>query len=438
MYFSGIMCYMVLLALLFAFAVSGQGQNNVLGDTSCNSEASGHDADDCALLSSHDELQNLELLQMDVQLKSLEPAAPAPKDKVAPAMVETTSASNSAKVEARFASLLTEGSTPLSTDLHVAEHEHFFGAMSSFVQRMIAKTREHSIITRVVTDRLAMPYSMAIWIGLLLIGAICLLSVLVSWFRETSEEKSRPAEQLMQGSPDSPERQRVQRERYLNPESPQDADDADVPASSGPPPICPSLILPHTEARFMISTDRLMCASGELDIRGTSGRKLLHGSIENSPAEPGTSSLSRRTLSIASCGCEDDPRVSVVAHMRDSKDGPLAHGGPSQGSATQMEIFGKGHDFYGCLEPAPAALGGGFQLRKDGRVVMTIKTGTGADFLNMTAASWDGPILATAGKHVRVGSQTLESHDTWKLQVKPGVDAVLISACMLSAIVFRQ
>eukprot|EP00971_Amphidinium_carterae_P161592 3203603-Amphidinium_carterae.2 len=45
-----------------------------------------------------------------------------------------------------------------------------------------------------------------------------------------------------------------------------------------PPPICKSLILPHTEARFVVPIEQLTAPSREgMDIRGTSGRKLLHG-----------------------------------------------------------------------------------------------------------------------------------------------------------------
>jgi len=192
--------------------------------------------------------------------------------------------------------------------------------------------------------------------------------------------------------------------------------------SSGPPPICPSLILPHTEARFMIPIESLMRASGELDIRGTSGRKLLNGSVTETPD-------GNRCLALASCGCEEDPRVTVVAPARDGQ-GPLS--GTSRGMRT-MELFGKGGSFYGTLEPGPD---GGAVLRCEGEIVMTLDPGAGD--LRMTASSMDGRLLASAGKNVQVAVRQLESHDTWKLQVKPGLDAVLIVSCMLGALLFGQ
>merc|ERR1719389_437521 len=103
------------------------------------------------------------------------------------------------------------------------------------------------------------------------------------------------------------------------------------PASGGPPSICPSLILPHTEARFMIPIESLMRASGELDIRGTSGRKLLHGSVTET-AE------GQRCLSFASCGCEEDPRVTVLSGSRERAQGPIS-GGVS--GMSPMQVYGK-------------------------------------------------------------------------------------------------
>merc|ERR1719478_1584449 len=101
------------------------------------------------------------------------------------------------------------------------------------------------------------------------------------------------------------------------------------------PPICPSLILPHTEARFMIQMDHLLSlTTGPVDILGTSGRKLLHALVCDSPD-------GRRCLMLSSCGCEDDPRTCIFT---------------SPGQSTQevpsevFEVFGKAGKFYGWLE----------------------------------------------------------------------------------------
>jgi hypothetical protein len=191
---------------------------------------------------------------------------------------------------------------------------------------------------------------------------------------------------------------------------------ANSSGASALPPICPSLILPHTEARFMIPTESLMRAGGELDIRGTSGRKLLHGSVSET-AE------GRRCLKLASCGCEEDPRVTVL--------GPSQRFSSSSGTAELLEIFGKGGKFYGTLEPAAQ---GGAVLRHEGELVMSLEI---ASDLRMTASSMDGRRLASAGKNVQLNVRS-ESGECWKMQVQPNFDAVLVAACMLGALLFMQ
>jgi hypothetical protein len=191
------------------------------------------------------------------------------------------------------------------------------------------------------------------------------------------------------------------------------------------PPVCPSLILPHTEARFMIPIDSLMRASGELDIRGTSGRKLLHGNVRPTPE-------GRQSLALASCGMEEDPRVTVLAPPRNLVSS-LTGGGMEV-----LEIFGKGGQFYGTLEPAR---GGGAVLKHNGEIVMSLEVGS-SDFssdLLMSASSMDGRLLASAGKNVQVQNKWVENPgETWKLMVKPGSDAVLIAACMLGVLLFGK
>lgn len=184
------------------------------------------------------------------------------------------------------------------------------------------------------------------------------------------------------------------------------------------PPICPSLILPHTEARFMIQMDQLLrLKTGPVSILGTSGRKLLHALVCDSPD-------SRRCLMLASCGCEDDPRTCIFTPQREER-------------SQALEVFGKSGKFYGWLE---------FQGRNqavlsysgtDGeqKPVLQIEMSNQQD-LRMSASTIDGRILASAGKSVGAVSQQLEGSDAWKMQVKPGVDAVLITSCMLALVLF--
>jgi hypothetical protein len=97
-----------------------------------------------------------------------------------------------------------------------------------------------------------------------------------------------------------------------------------------------------------------------------------------------------------------------------------------------LEIYGKGGKFYGTLETAK---GGGALLKYEDAYVMTLEVAS--DDLRMTASSMDGNLLASAGKNLQVSAKRMESRDTWKLQVKPNFDAVLIGACMLGVILFR-
>lgn len=167
----------------------------------------------------------------------------------------------------------------------------------------------------------------------------------------------------------------------------------------------------------MIPVESIMRASGDLDIRGTSGRKLLHGAVSETPE-------GRHCLTLASCGCEEDPRVTVLGASKH-----YAAGTPSK----SLELYGKGGKYYGELTRQPS---GGALLTHDDQAVMTLEISS--EDLRMTASSMDGRMLASAGKNVQVSVRRLESNDTWKLQVKPNYDAVLIAACMLGLIIFDE
>lgn len=186
------------------------------------------------------------------------------------------------------------------------------------------------------------------------------------------------------------------------------------------PAICPSLILPHTEARFMIPVDAIQrLTTGSIDIMGTSGRKLLHAMVCDSPD-------GRRCLMLASCGCEDDPRACVFTSP-DSSSGPKAAENP-------LEIFGKSGKFYGWLE---------FPADVDNKKAVLMHSGPGgvrqavlqfdmrqqAD-LQIEASMMDGQPLASCG----VDRADVTS---WRLQAKPGADAVLVGSCFLALIILR-
>jgi len=179
-------------------------------------------------------------------------------------------------------------------------------------------------------------------------------------------------------------------------------------ASGGimPPPVCPSLILPHTEARFIIKLDALLrLRIGSLDIKGTSGRTLLQTTVWKGLD-------GRRALSITSVCCTDDPRVMVMGPAR-------------QGEA--MEVLGKGGSMYGTIESTAGKRG---VLRHKGEQVMTIETAD-PKLLKMAAFAADNRKIGVAQPKT---AAVPEEGDDWRLSVAAGADAVLISACMLGMV----
>jgi hypothetical protein len=186
----------------------------------------------------------------------------------------------------------------------------------------------------------------------------------------------------------------------------------------GPPPICPSLILPNTEARFMISMESLRNPGAAIDILGTSGRKLLHADINQSAD-------GRGSLSLCSVGCEDDPRCTITAATSASSLSPLS----------SLEISGRGRRPYGTMEPGGPGWRGGV-VTVGGKPVMIVETtplpsGDLYTSLRMTASTMEGRLLAAADP---TNDGRGHGEQSWKLQVKvtPGSDAVLISSCMLA------
>jgi len=177
-----------------------------------------------------------------------------------------------------------------------------------------------------------------------------------------------------------------------------------------PPPVCPSLILPHTEARFMVSLDDLLKLTvGSLNINGTSGRTLLEAFVRES--EDG-----QRSLALASVGCEDDPRIVVSGPQRPGE---------------AMLVCGKDDEFYGTFETA----GTGNILKFGGNdPVMSIEMGDPAD-LQMTAFAIDRKKIGSAG---RKASASMPGGDAWKISVCAGADAVLVSTCMLALVLLSR
>lgn len=181
--------------------------------------------------------------------------------------------------------------------------------------------------------------------------------------------------------------------------------------SLDPPPICPSLVLPTNEARFMISLDLLQAVmqglQGTMDICGLSGQKLLHGVLEDVPG------LGRR-LSIASVRCELDPRATIVPR-----------------NSFCYVLYGRDRQEYGTLE----CVGGRIMLKQAGNPVMVLDAGDPNE-LHYTASRMDGRVLASAGRQPNP-LEGQEENEIWRLQVRPGIDAILVLTCMLAIMLLR-
>jgi len=198
------------------------------------------------------------------------------------------------------------------------------------------------------------------------------------------------------------------------PPPPIEAAPVDQAGLIGPPPICPSLILPSTKAAFMISMEGLLRGTNHaLDIIGLSGMKLLDASIQGTPD-------GRRSLVLTSVGIQD---LCTCVFP------PQAPGIAASPAHKTLEVYGRGGRFYGAIEPSNT--GRGSVLKCNGKPVLIVEKGNVLD-LEMSAMTVSRQVLAHAGR--AANGRGPDSGDVWKLQVSPGIDAVLIAACMLSMI----
>lgn len=184
--------------------------------------------------------------------------------------------------------------------------------------------------------------------------------------------------------------------------------DAGLPtqkADAAPPAICPSLILPNTEARFMISLHSITTAD-MFEIRGTSGRKLLTAAF--SGGVPGQ----RQQLALACVGCENDPRCTVAVEGQ------------------KLSVLGRRREPYGEMEKMDASLGTGAVLKCAGAAVMLVEV---LDRSRLhVVVSTPGKRLLAEGQCRAGGSRPPAEGHGWQLEVKPGADAVLILSSILS------
>jgi len=167
------------------------------------------------------------------------------------------------------------------------------------------------------------------------------------------------------------------------------------------PILCPSLVLPNMESRFCIAMEALQTLRpGTIAMTGTSGRALLEISIQETNG--------RWHLQISSVGCGDEPRAMIEMSSADK---------------SSVKIYGRGRQYFGSLEHGQKP--NECNLVIQGEVQMKVLAEPGSD-LQYRAILVDGRQIATAGRFAQ----------SWRLQVKPNADAVLIATCMLSMVFF--
>lgn len=247
--------------------------------------------------------------------------------------------------------------------------------------------------------------ALSIIVLVVLVGAV----VAVLAFMQGGDRGGRPADSKFATEGPSPSMANVERMKV----PPTSRARPSEPVASGPPPLCSSLILVKTEARFLLPLEGLVRPRGDmvhLDIRGTSGSTLMHASMEAGPN-------GQLLLALFLVNCEHDPRAMIHAV-----------------TPTVMEIYGRGKRFYGTLE---LVSGNNAVVKYEGVPVMTVDR-TDSNSLSLTASAM-GQVLAVGSTPPPLGpskGSTTDS-DSWGLKVKPGADAILIMSCMLAMMLLQ-
>jgi len=191
----------------------------------------------------------------------------------------------------------------------------------------------------------------------------------------------------------------------MNPQMLSSAATADLPL------LCPALVLPHSEAWFAVSFEKLHQASlGPFELFGLSGKPLLK-------VTPDLSSDEQQSFSIATTPLRSPILATVMAG--------------SVGTSTCMQIKdGQGMhfgDLFQSSKPGRYSLlcGGRESLLLDfdtstcSLCVITVKT---ALTVALACRSTDGPFF--------------KGMDHLEIRVNPGVDPVLVLSCVLGVVLF--
>lgn len=180
-----------------------------------------------------------------------------------------------------------------------------------------------------------------------------------------------------------------------------------------PPALCPNVVLDKCEVRVGVSMYELgqIRSEGELNIVGISGNPLLRAALRTSEAG--------RSLEISMTDPKSLPRATV---------GPMPTSHDQQKSRA-VQIFGVKGKPYGTLEMRSS---GQCYVLKDGQTVLIIDGDN--ERMHLQIKSGYGYELASA----TCSSETFGGIEHLEIRVQPGVDTVLVLACVLAVVLLSQ
>lgn len=175
-----------------------------------------------------------------------------------------------------------------------------------------------------------------------------------------------------------------------------------------PPPLCPRMVMPVSEARFRIPMYELaeVQGEGEVTITGLSGNALLRGAVRMTGEE--------RTLEITMPEALSAPRATIRPIFA-----------PGATGCNALEIRGMRGAFYGTLEMRNA---GACYVMKDGQAVLTVDGE--ADSLQLSIKASSGHTLAS----VWCSNDPYGNGDFVEIRVEPGTDTLLVISVVLAVL----
>lgn len=292
---------------------------------------------------------------------------------------------------------------------------------SSEARSLLADSQEASATGLLVMNRTSSVRTVVLLVAAVMImipvGIVCIMEA--KWTQQTTSDNHGSSKHQADTESAQPPERNLQVKRYVRIQEP-DAAVPFLPPTSptdqpvqyiNPPAICPSLVLPMHEARFMISMRRIRAAMqgqlGPIEILGLSGHKLLHGVLED------VEGIGTR-LTVAQVSRDQDPRAIIVT-------GSSGH---------RHEVHGANGQTYGTLD----FFGARVLLMQGSNPVMVFDAGD-PNALHFIASGMDSRVLASAGLHA---NELNEEDEVWRLQVRPSVDSILTMICMLAIIMLPR